>query len=442
MRGACVLDSTSDHDVTIQTAGRAACGFPGARGVKRILLAHPRLAGQPGGAEAVAAWLIQGLLERSDLRLDLACATAPDFAALDSHFGTRLEASGAGARVHVLPWPVQFAVGAVRATGLRGAALEMSLLEQHVRTIAREHGPYDLFISTNNELVFPSGARNLAYIHYPRYHPERGRTELRWYHHIPGVLPLYNLLCRRINGFSAARLGSTVAIANSGWTAERYRSVHGRVPDVVNPPVPCVDETAVPWDARENAIVILGRLAPEKRILESVDVIDRVRRRVGPALAPTLHVIGNWDHQRSYNERLRRAFAEKASWIRHTANLSRVALDAAIASSRYGFHRMDDEHFGMAVAELQRSGCVAFVPSTGGPREIVGEEPRQIFATDDEAVDRLAAVLRDPALQRGLHERALERRALFSTRRFIGEMLANVDALLSPPADVPAGVRS
>ena len=89
---------------------------------------------------------------------------------------------------------------------------------------------------------------------------------------------------------------------------------------------------------------------------------------------------------------------------------------------RYGLHAMSEEHFGIAVAELQRAGCVTFVPERGGPREIVGEDKRLLFDTDDEAVTKIDRVLGDRQLQRELFERSHERRDLFSTDRFVDQL--------------------
>ena len=397
--------------------------------MKRILLAHPRLSSPLGGAEGVAAWLIHGLLRRPEYRLDIACATPPAFEALDEFFGTRL-APGCGAlSIHLLPASLQRLMRSARALGLRAAALEISLLERWTSTIVERQGPYDLYISTRNELQFPSGPA-LFYVHYPRHHPLRGEAEMHWYHRIPGSLALYRTFCRTLHHAPAGGSSGTVAVANSQWTAARYAQLHGRPAAVVSPPVASAPGAVVPWEERANLLVILGRISPEKRHDAAIAILARARRQVGDTLAPTVHVIGAWGEYASYNRRVQRLFDENAAWLRHSPYLPRAAVDRELANARYGLHRMHDEHFGMAVAEMQSSGCVAFVHASGGPREIIGEEPRQIYATDDEAVDKLAHVLTDPAGQRALHERALERRPLFSTHRFVEGMLSNVEELL------------
>jgi glycosyltransferase involved in cell wall biosynthesis len=71
---------------------------------------------------------------------------------------------------------------------------------------------------------------------------------------------------------------------------------------------------------------------------------------------------------------------------------------------------------------MQRAGCIVFVPASGGPVEIVGHEPRVLYASIEQAVARITAVLRDPALQTALHQQALQRREWFTTERFMGEI--------------------
>jgi glycosyltransferase involved in cell wall biosynthesis len=93
-----------------------------------------------------------------------------------------------------------------------------------------------------------------------------------------------------------------------------------------------------------------------------------------------------------------------------------------MAGHRYGIHGMREEHFGMAPAEMVRAGCIVWVPGGGGQVEIVGDEPRLLYASEDDAVEKIARTLADPAEEDRLRDR-LDRRALrFTTAHFVDQV--------------------
>jgi glycosyltransferase involved in cell wall biosynthesis len=79
---------------------------------------------------------------------------------------------------------------------------------------------------------------------------------------------------------------------------------------------------------------------------------------------------------------------------------------------------MENEHFGIAVAEMLRAGCIPFVHDSGGPVEIVGGRGELHFQDAAGGAQALAAAMRDPARQEGLRRSLAERRNLFSAEEF------------------------
>jgi len=59
--------------------------------------------------------------------------------------------------------------------------------------------------------------------------------------------------------------------------------------------------------------------------------------------------------------------------------------------------------------------------------EIIGDHPELIYASPDEAVDKIAAVLDDPARQQALRTQLAERRRRFSTEAFMQQMRSIVE---------------
>lgn len=105
-----------------------------------------------------------------------------------------------------------------------------------------------------------------------------------------------------------------------------------------------------------------------------------------------------------------------------------------MARHRYGIHGMVDEHFGMAVAEMARAGCVVFAHDSGGQREIVADD-RLLHASDDDAVRKIERVLADRSTQARLREQLRARSERFSAESF----MASVRALV---ANGPPGARA
>ena len=61
-------------------------------------------------------------------------------------------------------------------------------------------------------------------------------------------------------------------------------------------------------------------------------------------------------------------------------------------SCKYGINGLTEEPFGIAVAEMVKSGCIVFVPNGGGQVEIV-DNPELIFNDVQDAVSKICAVL-------------------------------------------------
>ena len=83
---------------------------------------------------------------------------------------------------------------------------------------------------------------------------------------------------------------------------------------------------------------------------------------------------------------------------------------------------MIDEHFGIAVAEMLRLGCIPFAHASGGPQETLGGLPLT-FADDEEALRLIADCLGDADRQRLLRTRLAERAERFAPERFMQILL-------------------
>ena len=391
--------------------------------MKNILLVQPSMQ-PPGGGNGVAAWIIEAL--KRDHAVSLLTWKPIDLGSIDRYYGTSLGA--ADFRAYGVPPALRRLLALVPTPA--------GLLKTHLllRLCKKMKDDYDVIITVNNEADF--GRPGIQYIHFPWARLPRPPADLSWYHLSPGVVALYHTLCARLGGFSFDRMKENLTLANSAWTAGKVREQHGIESIVLHPPI-LDDFPDVPWAERESGFVCIGRIAPEKELEKIIDILASVRDRGHEA---HLHIIGTSAHNRYYREILRRVRAN-ASWISLDENLSRDQLVRLVSQHRYGIHGMEEEHFGMAVAEMVQAGCIVFAARGGGPEEILGSDQRLLYATREEAATKIIQAMTDPDLQISLRSHLGERKSLFSVNDFIRRIREIVDAFDPASTSGPAGSR-
>jgi glycosyltransferase involved in cell wall biosynthesis len=298
--------------------------------------------------------------------------------------------------------------------------------------IARRIGAQcDVIIGANGEADL--GPRAVQYIHFPRYEDPRlrgGRVArdpgaFKWYHRSPYVMRLYFRVCAVGSGYSMERMRRSLTLVNSDWTGTYYRNVHGVAAMTLYPPV-TNDFPRVDWAAREMGFICVGRISPEKRIELMADVLCEVRRRGHDV---RLRIAGVRDCNDEYFDVVRSLLDRHADWITLHLDLPRPALAQLVAAQRYGIHGMKGEHFGMAVGEMVNAGCIVFTPNDGGQVEIIGDYPDLVYGTREEAVNKIDALLRDPARQEAARAHLAQRRKKFSTDAFVAGIRAVVETV-------------
>lgn len=361
-----------------------------------------------GGGDHLSAVALEALVDAGEVTL--VQWGEPDFDEVNRLFGTSLRRD---ALTVVRP-------GALFRGVVALLPFHLDLLRKAIlfRMMRRSAGRYDAVVSLMNEIDV--GAPAIQYVHYPWGLLPRPESDLRWYH-FEWLLAIYYALVRQVIGIDERRVATNLTLVNSSWTgarfAERYR---GASSVVLHPPV-APPPPGLPWTERENRFVAIGRISPEKRLEDAIEIVERLRARGHDA---TLSIVGIRDDA-AYRARIAQ-FASSRGWVTLHERVPADALQQLLARSRYGIHAMRGEHFGIAVAQLAAGGCLPFVQRDGGPAEIVGDA-RLTFDSVDEAVERADAVLRSDALQLELR-RALEGAAeRFGTARFRARLLREFD---------------
>jgi len=377
--------------------------------VKTALLIHHTIQ-PPGGASCVAAWALQALVR--EYEVTLLSWTPPDVAPVNRAFGTTLSADDF-AVASAPSWQRRLTIRSPIPLALWSTHL---LLHRARALVASEH--FDAVVSTMNEVAV--GQRALQYIHYPWALEPRPAVDLRWYHSAAPVW-VYRRLAAKFSGHRESEVAENLTLANSNWVAGLYTALYGAESRTLPPPVPGTYRE-VPWSKREDRFLCVGRLAREKELPKVLRILDGVRAR---GHRVRLVFVGHADHLDTTRQVEAAARASKGL-VEVAYDLPRDELSSLMATSRYGIHGMREEHFGIAPAELQRAGCITFVPDSGGVAEIVEHDPRLIYESESDAIDKIDRVLADETLRDAVCLDVSLRRERYSADRFSAEFLAAV----------------
>jgi glycosyltransferase involved in cell wall biosynthesis len=373
--------------------------------MRTALVVQPSLQ-PPGGGNGVCAWMLQAL--RDDYRLTLLTWTPVDLDEVNRYFGTSLAPSDFTALS-----PSRASRAVLDGLPLPLSTVKTSVLRRRAKRIAPA---FDVVLGAHGEADF--GRPGIQFVHYPVRHVPALPVDRRWFHS-SGTLSIYERCWSLISPFDDASMKSNVTLVNSEWTGRLVSRVHDVRVQVLYPPAPG-EFAHVPWDAREDGFVCVGRLSPEKRIEDAIEIVSRVRRTHPQA---HLHIVGADDHAayaRGIRDRARRAGA----WVTVEGTLAAAALAALLIRHRYFVHAMREEHFGMSIAQALRAGCIPFVPDAGGQIEIAGDEPALRYRSIDDAAEKIARVMADRELQDEVRSRLEVRAALFGPERFMERIRA------------------
>jgi glycosyltransferase involved in cell wall biosynthesis len=356
-----------------------------------------------GGSEARVMWLIEAL--KRDCEVTVVTTGGWDLTALNGFYGTQVRDDEVKVRIA----PVPLLVRNLTASALRGACYQRFALQ-----IA---GEYDVRISAYNATDW-----GLPAVHFIADFAWHRALREKFDPPTPGFIYRDSLLRRsylriataygKPSGRDAFR--DDVVIANSRWTANRMREYCGvECAPVVYPSV-WTEFPEVPWEEKEQAFVMIGRITPEKRVERAIAILDAVRRR-GHALKFRLcGPIGD----DIYGKRIGRLCKEHSEWIIVEGQVSGERKAWILAGCRFGIQTRGAEPFGISVAEMVKAGSIVFAPNDGGQAEVLNH-PLLSFESDSDAVERISLILDDAQRQVELREHLRQQAPLFSAEAFI-----------------------
>ena len=197
--------------------------------------------------------------------------------------------------------------------------------------------------------------------------------------------------------------------SNSRYVHERLTAFYGDFHDTIfYPPTTYEPEDSAETPPRDPMRVIcLGRISPQKRITDIIDIVERSRALSGKDIKLTVAgPCGNGEYATKV-----RQIVEARPWITLVDGVFGRAKDDLLRSGRFAVHARRDEEFGIAVTEYLKAGLIPVVPDEGGSCEVV-DRPELSYSTNEDAAAKLARLVSDSAfsetMQRHCQSRALE----------------------------------
>ena len=371
----------------------------------RVAICHPRLGW--GGSEKRVMWGIEAL--KNDYDITLITAGQFNLDDLNRYYGTSILRTDFRTRQVSMPFFLR--------KNATAAALRWSFYQRFCRRVATE---YDVLISTYGPCDFGVPA-----IHFVADFSWSPTIRKRLHPQPPGIVYREHLLRRCYLSFARVLSGASgrdvfsgedVIVAVSDWVAKLMREEYNVECQVINSPVPGRFD-AVPFEDKEPGFVCLGRIAPEKRVEESIAILKKVRRK-GHKLH--LHIIGAIEND-SYGKRTKRLVKDNSEWVIHEGRLFEDDKIRMLTRHRFGIHACKGDAFPGAVVEMVKAGCITFVPNEGGQVDIVNHSAL-IYGDLQDAIDKIQRVLKDDALQTELQNHVAMQADMFSNDRFVVEI--------------------
>jgi glycosyltransferase involved in cell wall biosynthesis len=354
-----------------------------------VYVTHQSLQGHPGGASAVTAWVLQALQRDFDVLLATPDEEV-DFNYLDQAYGTSLATAQIG--VHALPLPGW--VRRIPESKLKSLRLAASFRNSELH----RHGA-DLIFNTANEMSFLGPSIN--YVHCPIRHrglvAELYQGRERW------IRTMNNVAFKVIAHFNEQDFRRSVCIANSQWTADALLRLYGVKARVIYPPVTVPIRFPRPLHDRSYGYVCIGRISPEKRVHEAIEIIDSLHATDSAA---HLHIVGTGGGP--YFDRIQEE-VRRRPYVKLHCGISRAELTSLLDEHRFGLHMMRNEHFGMAVAEMTAAGMLVIAHRSAGPMEILGPESPLLFAQTQQALQIAIRFHKSQMLQADIQAKIAER---------------------------------
>src|SRR6267143_303695 len=264
---------------------------------------------------------------------------------------------------------------------------------------------FDIVLSTQDIGYVPSTqAPVIQYCYFPEY----------FSHMQTGSSPVWRLYYRPASTYyrnRVRRVGILLSVSDftRGFVAKKWE----RDSKTVYPPCPVEDYSEFTnVKSRENLVVTIGRIVPEKRFhlfIELARIVPKTRFVAIGSLS---------DETSAYYDQLKKSAPENVSFVLSPLRKVRDILGRALAYVQCA----EDEHFGITIVEAMAAGCVPIVHDSGGPKEIVTSDVGFRWSNLSVAARQIVMLAENDSLRRELSATASVRARQFRPEVFESEM--------------------
>jgi len=264
---------------------------------------------------------------------------------------------------------------------------------------------FDIVLSTQDIGYVPSThAPVIQYCYFPEY----------FSHLQTGSSPVWRLYYRPASTYYRNRVrqvGILLSVSDftRGFVAKKWE----RDSKTVYPPCPVEDFSEFTnVKSRENLVVTIGRIVPEKRFhffVELARIVPKTRFVAIGSLS---------DETSAYYDQLKKSAPENVSFVLSPLRKVRDILGRAMAY----VHCAENEHFGITIVEAMAAGCVPIVHDSGGPKEIVTSDVGFRWSNLSVAARQIVMLAENDSLRRELSAAASVRARQFRPEVFESEM--------------------
>lgn len=365
-----------------------------------------------GGSEARPLFIAEALKDKYDVTLIVQNLERLD--KLNAYYGTKLSLN----EINIIKPFLAFFFKRIRTLDL----LWGSIFERFCRNIGNS---FDLLISSRDlRDLQKRGIQFIADFYLDKFLREKLEPfsipkRNAFFYSDNLFRKIYVKLTECIKASNEEAFRKNITIANSKWTATLMEREYGIKCKVIYPPV-LNSKKNISWDERENGFVYLGRLVPEKKIEDIIEMVGKIRKSGHKV---HLHIVGALDNNKYVGKLISLA---KKKWVKLEEKKYGEDKSLFLAKHKYGINARVNEPFGISVAEMVKAGCIVWVPDGGGQTEIVNHKDL-IFKNIENGVKKIEKVLRKSTLQKKLRNHLKRQSENFSSEIFKQEVrkLAN-----------------
>jgi glycosyltransferase involved in cell wall biosynthesis len=247
----------------------------------------------------------------------------------------------------------------------------------------------DISIDTYSNYVFPW--TNVCYIHFPYINTFLFKQHFPYLGKRKGCFKdalsfPYIFFEKNFQSYDRKLI-----FANSHFTSKAIEESLGASAKVLYPPISTTffqkDRQILDADLREDLVITIGRIAPDKRM----ETILQIARMVHGKKVKFIMIGFAHDEStlRSINAQIKSFNLQGRVTV--LTDITRERMMNIVGKARVYLHPLTGEHFGISIAEAMAMGCVPVVFDEGGAREFVPPEYR--YKTLQEAAEKTEVAL-------------------------------------------------